>query len=98
MENSELPTSKKTRKVWVKLFGWRVVSTPLRKTAMTDKGNFSECGNPTSKTKCTPAIGELGNKMGIPKSGEISIKRKYFGGNTDRAGDERESLASKMKR
>ena len=101
-ENSEMPTTKKKKKVWVKLknglFGWRVVSTPLRKIDKTDKGSFSECGNSTSKSKFTPAIGELGNKVGIPKSGEISIKRKYFGGNTDRAGDERERLASKMKR
>ena len=74
------------------------MSTPLRKYAKTDKSSFSECGNPTSKSKFTPAFGELWNTVGIPKSGEISIKRKYFGGNTDGAGDERESLASKMKR
>ena len=81
-ENSEMPTNKKKKKVWVKLknglFGWRVVSTPLRKNAKTDKGNFSECGNPTSKSKFTPAIGEQNGDSKV--KGEIGNKQKIFWG------------------
>ena len=101
-ETSEMPSSKKKKKVWTRLknglFGWRVVATPREKTVKAKNASFPELSL-TSNSKFTPAI-ISGIKTGLPKSesGEHRIKRKYFGDNNDRAGCESESLAGKKKR